>query len=330
MSAPGIQLLAVEERLHIFADYLRRIDIEVAPGSALDQVTLDLMEENAVRSGTAQLVNPGEFRQRRLRIVSLFNLATLVLSRTEHQCAAAMMPHLRLLADATRPSSVAPTAPGPAGDQAAQKLFELVAGCIAMGASDWVELDDPTGQGRHASNPDVMFRYRGQSWGIACKTPDSQNTMTYLDRVEEGVHQVEVSSVDRGFVLINLRNLIPADMLWPRSTLDGATPSYESFSDSDAPRLRLKEAVQGLRDRIVNEGHLDRIAVIFQGRKKALPLLMQYAFGSALVRSEGEPRTQPISLLHATPFAVGSPEPPDDAFVDRLLRDFSDAAKWTA
>ena len=58
-------------------------------------------------------------------------------------------------------------------------------------------------------NPDVRCRIRHVRWGIECKVFDSSKPEKQMDRVKEGIRQIQDSAaIDRGFVAVNLTSVV--------------------------------------------------------------------------------------------------------------------------
>jgi len=82
-------------------------------------------------------------------------------------------------------------------------VWELYVAAVAVGAADTVRMDEP----------DVRCRVRDVSWGIPCKMLNSRNPSKHVERVKEGVRQLQDSDMDRGFVAVNLTNVIDHRLL---------------------------------------------------------------------------------------------------------------------
>ena len=83
-----------------------------------------------------------------------------------------------------------------------------------------------------------------------------------------------------------------------------------------------------MREGKTEEGLGGRIYDIYHGRTKALPFLLQYAFGVALIREESRPTNQPLTLFHGTSFDLGTPSPCDEPTMIRLLQQITAAGTW--
>lgn len=93
-------------------------------------------------------------------------------------------------------------------DQDTRKVFELVVGMLAFRLDPEMELESPR-SGKPSDNPDVLLRYRGVTWGLACKTLNSPQPHTLLDLIEKGAEQICRSRATRGMVIISPISVLP-------------------------------------------------------------------------------------------------------------------------
>jgi hypothetical protein len=77
-------------------------------------------------------------------------------------------------------------------------MWELFIAAAAVCAADDVKI----------GKPDVRCRIRNVSWGIECKVFTSRNPDKHVERVKEAVRQLKESGVDRGFVAVNVTNVV--------------------------------------------------------------------------------------------------------------------------
>lgn len=99
-------------------------------------------------------------------------------------------------------------------NDANNKLFELLIAASAMRFTTDCKIEDPQ-SGKPSNNPDFIGTWRGKRWGIACKALHSDHPQTTINHVIKGVDQIQKSGVDEGMVVINGKNLIPHDLVWP-------------------------------------------------------------------------------------------------------------------
>ena len=75
---------------------------------------------------------------------------------------------------------------------------ELIAACMLSTFCEDVAFAEP---------PDVVARFKGQTWGLACKRPNGA-AQRLARRVHEGREQVQRSAVDRGLVVVHVTDFV--------------------------------------------------------------------------------------------------------------------------
>ncbi|HEY3856746.1 MAG TPA: hypothetical protein VGO67_20360 [Verrucomicrobiae bacterium] len=129
------------------------------------------------------------------------------------------------------------------------KVFELLVAGVLFRILSNIRLEKPKQAKRDKRNPDVIGEFRGRRWGFACKTSHSNNPKSFLDRVREGVAQIEAADVERGVVIVNLKNLIPHDEIWPafREPQSGEW-SYGAYPYQDAVAIKIVQMFRTFED----------------------------------------------------------------------------------
>jgi hypothetical protein len=127
------------------------------------------------------------------------------------------------------------------------------------------------------ANPDVIGEFKGRQWGIACKVSHSENPLTFLERVRDGIDQIEKADVDHGIVIVNLKNLIPHDILWPaKLDKESGELTYGAFPFRNGPFEMIQIIFQKFEQQIyATAGGQDAFAAVFAG-KKAVPLVLMF------------------------------------------------------
>ncbi|MPR06502.1 hypothetical protein [Microvirga tunisiensis] len=133
-------------------------------------------------------------------------------------------PHLKLLAGTKFITQNAVndrwTADGANGRQHddADKIIELYWACLCIIAGMKVDLDDPVNSSG-GKNPDVIATATdGIKWGFALKTlarvSNPVNVPSNMSRLMRGgIKQINASSVDKGMVVLNMKNVIDHDLI---------------------------------------------------------------------------------------------------------------------
>ena len=126
-------------------------------------------------------------------------------------------------------------------------------------------------------NPDAIGEYKKKKWGFACKVSLSENPLTFLDRVREGIEQIEKADVDHGIIIVNLKNLIPHDIIWPaRRDKETGDFVYESFPFRDGPAEMIEIVFRNFEQQVFA---LTRGSEAFVNEfvgKKAVPLVLMF------------------------------------------------------
>lgn len=216
---------------------LLELGLSIASGSELERMCLAPTEILNYKPG--QGLASVEAHRQFLDTAALAELATRLLSVRDHPSFPGLLPHLELLNEGD------PRQAGRARatDQAARKLFELFTALLAMRFADSVELEHPVHGSR--DNPDVVLRYRGKLWGLACKVPTSESPESLIQNLSKAVDQVVASGVDAGFPMFNLKNLISPESYWHSVDDD---PDRRRFLVVPRPTQLLNRSLEDVRD----------------------------------------------------------------------------------
>lgn len=207
---------------------LARFGIPVAATSSLARAEADLAEMVACFEGRQIRDTAIDHRPAWRRAISLADVAKKILAVADHKDFAQLIPHFPLLLGDNEISLFSKTERTNADNN---KLFELHIGASLMKFMSDCELEDPE-SGKASRNPDFIGHWRGKRWGFACKALHSDNPKAAIDRIEEGVAQIKKSGVDRGLVILNAKNLIPHDLIWPAEFADGSW-SYRAYASME-------------------------------------------------------------------------------------------------
>jgi hypothetical protein len=325
---PGRLLTEMESELYAFLEWLTANGVST-DREALEDVILELARQNYMREDNSLIDTKGDIRLERARLIGLSHITQLLRSREGKSSFDQIRPFLCLFSKASHPSSVTANAPGPVGDTVGHHVFELLIACHALGMSEQVEVDHPFKQKKGRRNPDVVLRWRGRRWGLACKTIDSPQPRSYVTQVAKGARQIEeCPDVDIGVVVVNLKNWMPVDLLWPMKRDPQGNTIYDGCRDGLAARDKLLEFCRFVRGRILAEGDETILRQEWAGLSKPIPIILQYAYGVALINPGDSPRNQPLSFLHAFPVRPLTPAQAED--VDDFVRVLTASGAWHA
>jgi len=223
--------------IHEFEELLESHDLSLQSGSSLEDACFEIVKVVEASKNQVDLDPSKDYRDMWRVTAGLTDFVSKILSVKSHPEFEELIPHLELLmepdAGIVQNMKSAPT------DQTAHKVFELYVAVTAMRVGDNIELEDPDRSS--GNNPDVMFDYENQKWGVACKMMNTENYQTYRNRLEEGVEQIEKSPSERGFVCMSLKNVTSHDVMMPiHNSKKHTTTGHFSSVRGAAERLRLE------------------------------------------------------------------------------------------
>lgn len=226
-----------------------------------------------------------------------YDLAARVLQIKTHSDFSKLIPHLKML----NAGAISLTNPPAVDADSYNKLIELYWACLCMSVGLSIEIDHPTNAtGR---NPDVIALSPTSSRGYALKTIRALNPQTIMERIEEGIDQIEKSPAESGVVVLNLTPRINHDALFPENT---------SFPDASKP---ISMAIDQMREIF----HDFRAAIpeaerrLLVKNKKAFPIVLGISFSVASCIAPGSslPTATPLRVLVVEGLYEGSEISPD-------------------
>ncbi|WP_433679845.1 hypothetical protein [Klebsiella aerogenes] len=186
---------------------------------------------------------------------ALYDLALKVVNVESNSAFNQLIPHLNLL----NGCAISQNTSSLITDQDSNKIIELYLACLCMRLSNNVSLDHP--QNSHGDNPDVIAEINRVNWGVACKTVHTINPQTIYENIKKAVDQIDKSKSDVGITVINLKNVIDHDKIWPKDT---------SFQSVDAPLNQLFNNIDMVKTSLLKTIGKDELLSVFEG-KKSLP-----------------------------------------------------------
>jgi len=280
------------KRVDEFLDLLAGLGVDLTRGSTTETDALSATQVIEIWCGLAK--PPSDPRPVLRAAMGFVDLAGKVLavrgSPDFHQLDA----HLRELGN----GSILQNRSSPVTDAVANKMVELYFGALAMYFATHVVLDDPNHS--KGDNPDVMLTFRAKRWALAMKTLSSmRNPQTIFDNIKKGSDQIEASKADVGLVVVNLKNVIDHDALWPAG--GAATTEKDAMA-------ALTAQVSAIVDSLSVISADDWLSAFGPGRKAERPVLFlaQSAFYAQPAHG-GRPYPMPLKMLRVHMQPEGDP-----------------------
>ena len=177
-------------------EILRKYDVPIKVGSHLEHAFLEIRNDYEKHLNPS-LIEPNEDFGHSVRETSgTIILCQRLLCAEERGEVQQFVGHLKLLSECL-PSQAVPYREQPltqAQKQNSDKIFELIVALAAAEIGSAVELEGLKVGKSH--NPDVLVTIDGISWGFPCKVITSEQPRTLLDRILEGLQQLDHSSAN--------------------------------------------------------------------------------------------------------------------------------------
>ena len=160
-------------------------------------------------------------------------------------------------------------------------MFELLVALCLLSEISGLELDRGRGD-----NPDLLFRYRDRTWGLACKRLYSSQPARFRDTVRKAIAQIENSTAETGLVFVSLTNVLDHEAFY---VMDG--DAYIGLNRElmlerlDSEQDRLQSSLVGCTDRDLAEE--------FVGMK-AMPGVIHYLGTTCLMGTAEQPTLKTI------------------------------------
>jgi hypothetical protein len=162
-------------------------------------------------------------------------------------------------------------------EEAANKVFELYLGSLCLLVGLPIEMDDPQ-ESSGGRNPDILTEFRRRKWGIACKVLHSPNPLGYRNHLIRGAEQIKASAAETGIVSLGLKNLLPANDIWPIDR-DPETGNldYRWFESHDDPSKIATDWFTRAFDPAVIEAYGDRESLVaFLESNRTVPQTLNF------------------------------------------------------
>jgi hypothetical protein len=256
----------VDQFINILAEHA----VDLRHGSAFENEALAMLDVLDLWKNPDR--RPSDPRPIARAAMGFVDLAGKVVGCKDHPDFDQLIPHLQMLSKTT----VLQNASSLVTDGDANKVIELYVACLAMTFGTKIALDHPVNS--KGDNPDVMLDFRGQRWALALKTLHSSKPRTIYENIKKAADQIEASPASHGLVILNVKNLLNYDALWPCPLV-----SYPEQLAVDLVQAQISDIIKGL-DEIPNE---DWQSILALSRKAALPIVFIGQAGCSATPSHG-------------------------------------------
>jgi hypothetical protein len=260
-----------------FEGLLRRHHMDIPIGSPLEEASMAILEMLEIRRDKTIHDRKTDCREKWRRGFFLADIARKALRAETHADFKNLLSHLRLLLEPSNFSqfSAIEVSAKPKAKEINNKVFELFVAVILFQICSNLRFDNPVSS--DGKKPDVIGEFKGKKWGVACKVSHSESPLTFLERVREGIDQIEKSDAEHGIVIVNLKNLIPHDIVWPaKLDKESGEWTYGAFPFRDGPSEMIQIIFQKFEQQVyATTGGRESFVRIFDS-KKAVPLVLMF------------------------------------------------------
>ncbi len=283
---------AAAAKVDEFLALLDSIGVPVAAGSKSESDALAMLDVLEVWRKNRQM--PADHRNLIRAALGFVDLAGKVVAVSQHPNFMELRPHLELISK----GSVLQNTSSSILDDAANKSVELYIACLVMKQSPNVSVDHP--QNAKGDNPDVMFDFRGQRWALALKTLHSAHPQTIFDNIKKASDQIEVSIARYGLIVLNVKNLLSHNKLWP---------SPNAFQPEEAAKTALCGQMNDIAKILDGVSSEEWKSVLGPARKAKPPILFlgQSAFSALPAYPPAGPQFMPLKVFLAHLVPEGDP-----------------------
>jgi hypothetical protein len=238
------QAFTLEDNQRVILEFeklLRDRGLKIPVNSPLEEASLAILEMLETRKNKAVHNKKVDCREKWRQAFFLADIARKALRGQQHPDFNKLLLHLKLLLEPGNFSqfSASRISASPKEKETNNKVFELFVAVILLQICSNLRFDNP--HSSKGDNPDVIGEYNAKRWAFACKVSHSKNPLAFLQRVRDGVVQIEKAKTDRGIVVINLKNLIPHDEIWPAiQDKQSGEWEYGAYPYRDAPVIKIR------------------------------------------------------------------------------------------
>lgn len=296
----------IENLFYEFEQLLKKQAKIVPSGSKLEQAGLTAMQIVAAYKKEIVHDNKKDCRNEWRRVLSMADILRKILFLQRCPAFNSIWPHILLLLGN---GEIAQNLWSPKEDSHANYVFELYVALLVLPLCTSINVEPPK-KSAGGKNPDIITTIQGVPWGIACKVMHSPLAKSMLDRVREGIKQINrCPDIQNGLVVISLKNEIPHDEIWPAMREPGTGDVIYLSANSDRIAVRKLQAVcKQYEIELLNLlGGKDGFRALFQGTKVE-PLILVYLCTATTILRDNKPTHTLIKMLVAISVDVPPPD----------------------
>lgn len=224
----------------------------------------------AFRDGTHE-ESPLEYR---VSLISLLDIANIVLKVSDHSEFNKLIPHLKLLENGSPALNKHISKYSKSGkqDSDSDKIIELIVGASCLDIGSDVDLDDPVNSSG-GTNPDVIFTHNHNRISFACKKLHANKPQTIIDNITKAADQIQKSDCNFGYIVLNVQNIIA------HMELDVNNLKHDHM---DVASMTIFPSFNSVRESILAGGEQVNTALRFS---KVRPCVLLYGYTTALMNS---------------------------------------------
>jgi len=223
-----------EQLIFDFENLLKDNGLVIKKDSDLEKISFAILETNSKHKKEIIHDNSIDIRDLFSDVAGLVDIVGKIVKNKTHPDFKQLLPHLEVL---NKAGTAVLTTKSKITDDGNNKLMELYIALLCMRFATNIRLDDPNNS--KGDNPDIMFTYRNNEWAIACKALHSVKEKTLYDTIEKGTEQINRSNADKGLVVVNFKNIIDRNQIWPLLNEEefkkGEEPIFSCHPTIDAP-----------------------------------------------------------------------------------------------
>lgn len=225
-----------EELIYDFEKVLNDNGVMIQNESDLQRISLAVLETNAKHKKEIRHEDTSDIRLLFADVAGIVDFARKIVKHKDHKDFQKLVPHLHLL---NTSGTAVMTSKSKVTDEGNNKLMELYVALLCMSFATDVDFDDPNNS--KCDNSDIMFTFKDIRWAIVCKALHSDNVKTLFDTIEKGTEQINRSSAAKGIVIVNFKNIIDRDTIWPIFEVENGEPVFDCYSSISTPLILLKQ-----------------------------------------------------------------------------------------